>query len=149
MQSQTEVVVKQLAFRLENATSIERIDALQELQSITKTEPDVVGAISLQKVLDLLREHGSSDEYQEALDLIYRLIKCKDKGAAKANSTLILSEQSNIELMLDLLEHEDLMIGVMTSQILTELHANDGLQLETQIQLCPDGTLNYLPFCKI
>ena len=30
----------------------------------------------MQLLLDLLKEQGSTEEYQEALDLIYRLIKC-------------------------------------------------------------------------
>jgi hypothetical protein len=41
----------------------------------------------------------------------------------------------------DLLEHEDLTVGVMASQILTEIHAIDALKLENCIQNCPAGTL--------
>lgn len=133
------VTVKQIASRLENATSLERIDALQELQSIAKQSPEIVGEHSLNKVLDFLKEQGSSEEYQEALDLIYRLVKCRDKVAAQKNTAIVLGDARSVELLLELLEHEDLMVGVMTSQILTEIHANDGATLESQIQMCPDG----------
>jgi hypothetical protein len=40
----------------------------------------------------------------------------------------------------DLLEHEDLTVGVMTSQILTEVHAIDPMKLEECIQDCPAGS---------
>ncbi len=90
-------------------------------------------------MLDFLKEQGSSEEYQEALDLIFRLVKSKDKVAAKKNADIILEETGNVELLLDLLEHEDPIIGVTTSQILTEIHAVDGASLEAQIQMCPDG----------
>ena len=139
------VNINQLASRLENATSSERIDALQELQSLARSTPDVVGAFSLKRVLDFLQEQGSAEEYQEALDLIYRLVKCRDKVAAKANTDIILAETSAVELLLDLLEHEDLTVGVMASQILTEIHSNNGPTLEEQIQQCPDGTK--IDFC--
>ena len=46
---------------------------------------------------------------------------------------------SYVELLMDLLEHEDLTVGVMASQIMTELHSLDGPLLESQIQKCPDG----------
>ena len=42
---------------------------------------------------------------------------------------------------LDLLEHEDLTVGVMTSQILTEVHAIDPMKLEECIQDCPAGSI--------
>ena len=139
MASDQIVAVNQLASRLENATSIERIDALQDLQSHARTAPEIVGSLSLKKVLDFLQEQGSAEEYQEALDLIYRLVKCKDQRAAKANTDIILDDGNAIELLLDLLNHEDLTVGVMTSQILTEIHACNGSSLEMQIQQCPDG----------
>ena len=139
MASDQIVAVNQLASRLENATSVERIDALQELQSHARTAPEIVGSLSLKKVLDFLQEQGSAEEYQEALDLIYRLVKCKDQRAAKANTDIILDDGNAIELLLDLLNHEDLTVGVMTSQILTEIHACNGSSLEMQIQQCPDG----------
>lgn len=139
MDSEKVFLVKQLANRLESASSGERIDALQELQSLARSHPDIVGEHSLQRVLNFLKEQGSAEEYQESLDVLYRLVKSKDKIAAKANTTIVLSDLSNTELLLDLLEHEDLTVGVMTSQILTEIHANDGPDLEAAIQQCPDG----------
>jgi hypothetical protein len=139
MASDQTVLISQLANRLQNATNVERIYALQELQNHAKVTPELVGSLSLKRVLDFLQEQGSAEEYQEALDLIYRLVKCRDQGAAKANTDLILADSNAVELLLDLLNHEDLTVGVMTSQILTELHGNNGAGLELQIQQCPDG----------
>jgi len=150
MASDQIVVINQLASRLENATSTERIYALQELQSHAKVNPDIVGSFSLKKVLDFLQEQGSAEEYQEALDLIYRLVKCRDKVAAASNANIILGDTNAVELLLDLLNHEDLTVGVMTSQILTEIHAANGPSLELQIQQCPDGKVIHTPsvhFC--
>lgn len=98
-----------------------------------------VGEYALKQILDFLKQQGSTEEYQEALDLMYRLIKLRDQDYAKKNTTIILEDYSNVELFLDLLDHEDLTVGVMTSQIMTELHANDGITLEALIQKCPDG----------
>ena len=139
MSGNQSLVIKQLAHRLESASSSERIDALQELQSLARTSPDLVGEIALKKTFDLLREQSSAEEYSEALDLTSRLVKCRDKAIALANTRTVLSDTSNVEMLLELLEHEDLTVGVMTSQILTELHANDGSTLEAQIQQCPEG----------
>lgn len=133
------IVINQLASRLENATSIERVYALQELQSHARAAPEIVGSLSLRKILDFLQEQGSAEEYQEALDVIYRLVKCKDQRASAANAGIILGDVNAVELLLDLLNHEDLTVGVMTSQILTEIHACNGAALEQQIQQIPDG----------
>lgn len=133
------VAVKQLAHRLESASSSERVEALSELQSLARTSPDVVGEIALLKTLNLLKDQSSPEEYCEALDLILRLIKCRNKDVSKINTILILDDPANVELLLELLEHSDLTVGVMTSQILTELHANEGKILEQQIQQCPDS----------
>jgi hypothetical protein len=137
--SDTELQVKQLVNRLEDASSGDKLDALQELQNLAKNEARVVGHYSLQRIFDFLREQGSSEEYQESLDLVYRLLKNKDKDAALANNAIVLSDIKNIELLLDLLEHEDLTIGVMSSQILTEIHSMNGNILESLIQDCPAG----------
>lgn len=140
MESSIATTAKQLVGRLEDATSSERIDALLELQTLAKTDGRVVGELTLQRVLDFLREQGSTEEYQESLDLIYKLVKnVRDPTTSKKNSSIILANISNVELLLDLLEHEDLTVGVMTSQILTEVHTNEGRDLEKQIQDCPAG----------
>lgn len=86
-------------------------DALQELQNIAKQFPGIVGEFALKKELDFLEDLGNSEEYQEALDLIFRLVKSKDKVATKKNTDIILEETDNVELLLDLLEHEDPIIG--------------------------------------
>ena len=135
------VLIQQLVSRLENATTSERLDALQELQTLARSEAKLVGAYALQKVLDFLKDQGSAEEYQEALDLIDRLIKNRDKDAALANTEIVLTVTSNVELLLDLLEHKDATVGVMTSQILTEVHANDPIKLESCIQDCPAGRI--------
>jgi hypothetical protein len=133
------VSIKQLTSRLESSVSAERIDALQELQAASRTSPDAVGEYALKNVFDLLRSQSSSEEYSEALDLTSRLIKTRDRDASMKNTERIISDEGNVELLLDLLEHSDMMVGVMTSEILTELHSNDREGLEAQIQRCPDG----------
>ena len=126
--------ITQLSNRLSSASySNERVDALQELH------PDAVGELTLKKVLDFLRDQDDIEECQEALDLISRLIKCRDKLISKLNTDIVLDDHKNVELLLDLLNHEDLTIGVMTSQILTEVHTCNGTRLEEQIQLCSDA----------
>jgi hypothetical protein len=101
------VRVKQLTSRLENATASERLDVLQEFQTLARTEPMLIGEFALQRVLDFLKEQGSAEEYQESLDLIDRLVKTRDRTAANANTEIILSSNGNVELLLDLLEHEE------------------------------------------
>jgi hypothetical protein len=102
MSQSTVVTIRQLTSRLENATSSERLDALQELQTIARSEAKLVGDHALQNVLDFLKEQGSAEEYQESLDLIDRLIKTRDKNAAATNTSIILSNVGNVELLLGL-----------------------------------------------
>jgi hypothetical protein len=102
MSQSTVVTIRQLTSRLENATSSERLDALQELQTLARSEAKLVGDHALQNVLDFLKEQGSAEEYQESLDLIDRLIKTRDKNAAATNTSIILSNVGNVELLLGL-----------------------------------------------
>jgi hypothetical protein len=108
------------------------------------SQAKLVGEHSLTKLLEILREHGSVEEYQDVLDLITRLISTKDKDASIANTNIILSQNRNVDLLLDLLEHEDMTIGVMTSQILSEIHHLNGAKLESEIQSCPEGMTKLL-----
>lgn len=84
-------------------------------------------------------EQGNTEEYQETLDLIVRLVKCRDSSVSAANVTLVLQEPRNVELLLDLLEHEDLTVAVMVNQVLSEVYTHDGATLERLIQDCPAG----------
>ena len=134
---------------------------MEELQHILK-KPNTahfIGQNALKSILQFLsQQQVSVEEYQEDLDLIdrffsiknasshwpliltfLRLIKTREIDAAHGNATIILSEASYVELLLDLLDHEDLTVGVMASQIMTELHSHGGEKLELQIQKCPDG----------
>ena len=104
--------------------------------------------LTLQKIIELLKEQGDADEYMEALEVITKLLECKDSTVASNNSALILSTAGNVELFLDLLEHDDPLIGVMSSDILTLLHKLSPSQLEAAVQACPEGMnklLNRLP----
>ena len=104
--SQSAVVrVKQLTSRLENATASERLDALQEFQTLARTEAKLIGQYALQSVLDFLNERWSAEEYQESLDLIDRLIKTRDRDAAIANTGIILSSTGNVELLIGVSLH--------------------------------------------
>lgn len=51
----------------------------------------------------------------------------------------MLGDPETVELLLDLLEHEDLTVGVMTAQVLSQFHVQDPRALEAAIQLCPNG----------
>ena len=102
----------------------------------------------MELILDLLKEHGDSDEYIEALELVSKLVKPKAGEAAKVNALKILEDAMKIELLLDLLEHEDGLVGVMASEILTNIHTIAGEDLEKTIQDCPAGMtklLNRMP----
>lgn len=63
-------------------------------------------------VVDLLKENGEPDEYTEALDLISRLVNPKYGKAASDNATILLGDVKTVELLLDLLEHEDGLVNV-------------------------------------
>lgn len=137
--AQINTAIRQLVSRLEDARSDEKLDTLQELQKLARTEAKLIGELCIQRIFEFLRESGSAEEYQESLDLILRLLKTKDSSTSTANTAIVLADVKNVELLLDLLEHEDLTVGVMSSQILTELHTKDGATLETQIHDCPAG----------
>lgn len=132
-------------YRLESGTSTlrERLSAINELQNIARVEPEEVGLFALQKIMDILRRDDSSiEELQEALDLVEKLVaRRSNSGAGKSNSELLLSDTSNIELLLDLLEHDDVITGVTAIKILTDLHLNDSVYLEKSIQQCPNGRM--------
>ena len=113
------------------------------MQALAKSNALEVGKHSLQRLVDLLKEQGITEEYEEALDLINRLVKTKDPAAAASNTAIILADVMNVELLLDLLEHSDPLVGVMTSEILTEIHSVAGASLELAIQDCPAGIIQY------
>jgi hypothetical protein len=75
-------------------------------------------------------------------------VKSKIESASELNTKLILNEMNQVELLLDLLEHEDVLVGVMASEILTKMHAVASDELEQTIQDCPAGLtklLNRMP----
>ena len=87
------VTIRQLANRLESATaSSERVDSLQELQALARSHPEEVGEYSMPQLLDLLHEQAGYEEYMEALDLLFRLIKHKNASAAATNTVLVLGD---------------------------------------------------------
>jgi hypothetical protein len=135
--------IKQYLNRLDDSSSGERIQALEELQNFTRTSPILVGELSIQRVFEFLYDRGSSEEYLESLDLLHRLISSRDTAAAIYNVDLILSNKTNVELLLDLLEHHDITVAVMVSQVLTQLHHHRSIRLESLIQDYPDGWLKY------
>ena len=132
--------IRQMTIRLESdATTAERLEALEQLQGMARTQSAAVGEVALGKAFEILQDGRSAEESQEALELINKLVTSRDRTAALSNTSLLLSQRDHVELLLYLLEHEDLTVGVQTSQILTELHANDGARLEALIQNCPEG----------
>jgi len=113
--------------------------SLHATQQLARLHPRLVCQEALPRILQVLQDRASSEEYTECLYVLDSLVKCKDPAATAANAEQILEDSSNAELLLDLLEHADPTIGVMASQVLTELHAADAARLEDLIQLCPDG----------
>ena len=109
------------------------------MQTLAKSYPADVGQTSLQVILDLLRDHGTAEEYQECLELLSLLIKNGNETVSKENANHLVSEASNVELLLDLLEHEDGLIGIMASEILRDAHSLAPAKLEQSIQDCPAG----------
>lgn len=103
-----------------------------------------MGQQTLQIVVDLLKENGERDEYMEALDLISRLVNPKYGRAASDNAAILLNDVMTIELLLDLLEHEDGLVAVMASEILTNIHSLESCRLESMIQKCPAGMTKLL-----
>lgn len=82
------------------------------------------------------------------MELISKLVKSKVSNAAELNTKIIVQEMNHVELLLDLLEHENVLIGVMASEILTSMHAVARNDLEKTIQDCPAGLtklLNRMP----
>lgn len=131
--------VRQLAARLEDATSSERIKSLEELQTLSKMYPTQVCEIALRSLLDVLQERGSAEEYLETLNVLEILIKSNDSSISLKNVNAILSEGGSVELLLDLLDHSDATVGVMASQTLTQLHNSNSSKVESMIQNIPDG----------
>jgi hypothetical protein len=95
-------------------------------------------------VVDLLKENGEPDEYTEALDLISRLVNPRYGQAASANAAILLGDVMTVELLLDLLEHQDGLVAVMASEILTSIHSLEAERLESMIQMCPAGMTKLL-----
>lgn len=135
------LTIRQLSSRLEDANSKERVEALEALQNFARSYSALVGEHALSRILELLRENLPIEVQQEALDVISRLVRksAQFSSAAIDNSNIILAEQRNVDLLLDLLEHDDLTVAVMTSQVLTEIHSCNGAELEKRIQELPDG----------
>jgi hypothetical protein len=131
--------IRQLAARLEDATSSERIQSLEDLQTLSKQHPSQVCEIALRSLLDVLQERGSAEEYLETLNVLDILIKTSDSAISLKNVNSILSEGGSVEMLLDLLDHSDSTVGVMASQILSQLQSINGGKVESMIQNIPDG----------
>ena len=94
------------------------------------------------------------------LDLVYRLVQSIEKSpsppssplssspltsstravptaASIANTELVL--QKGLEYMINLLDHTDMIVGITTSQILTEMHINCPDRFEKALHDCPTG----------
>ena len=114
--------IRQLAVRLEDSTSNERIQALEELQQLAHSYPGDVCDIALERLFLCYRSGARSVEYLETLNVFDALIKSTDRVVSRKNVNAILSESSRMDLFLDLLDHEDATIGVMASQSIAAMH---------------------------
>ena len=130
--------VKQLISRLDNArNSNERLETLEKINSFCRSNAEQ-GIQFLSRLVELLHDEGSAEETQECLDIIFKLMKF-DPSKDHHNINVLLQESSNVELLLDMLEHQDITVAVMTSQILSQIHTQNPHVLENAIQSCPNG----------
>ena len=130
--------VKQLISRLDNArNSNERFETLEKINSFCRSNAEQ-GIQFLSRLVELLHDEGSAEETQECLDIIFKLMKF-DPSKDHHNINVLLQESSNVELLLDMLEHQDITVAVMTSQILSQIHTQNPHVLENAIQACPNG----------
>jgi hypothetical protein len=82
-----------------------------------------VGKNALPVLFHLLKKLTEPDEYIDSLELILKLVKSKANSTAKMNTQVILEEMAHMEFLLDLLDHEEILIAVMASEILTNMHS--------------------------
>ena len=130
--------VKQLISRLDNArNSNERLETLEKINAFCRSNAEQ-GVQFLTRLIELLHDEGSAEETQECLDVIFKLMKF-DPSPNHNNINALLQDSSNVELLLDLLEHENITVAVMTSQILSQIHTQNPSMLENAIQSCPNG----------
>ena len=130
--------VKQLISRLDNArNSSERLETLERINTFCRSNAEQ-GLQFLSRLIELLHDESSEDETQECLDILFKLMKF-DPSQNHQNITTLLQDTSNVELLLDMLEHENITVAVMTSQILSQIHSLNPNALENAIQSCPNG----------
>lgn len=149
-----EQTVNNLVCRLQCTKTSESLLVLQGLQALARVNPLDVGNYSIQALFDFLKKENVTPDdmqefqetFQETLDLICRLVNSRDSEASLSNTKIVLGSEGtrNVELLLNLLENKDMTIGIMASQILTELHRKAGPELEVIIQDCQDGMLKLL-----
>lgn len=138
------IQVRQLANRLESHSTTEKSEALSELLSLSRKNSELVGKYSIPHLFNILKENITFDEYLECLDLISSLISKNSSepdpsSPSSINALLILDDPNNLDLLLELLEHSDLTIGILVSEILSFIHFHHPKVFEKQIQNCPDG----------
>ena len=130
--------VKQLISRLDNArNSNERLETLEKINAFCRSNAEL-GVQFLTRIVELLHDEGTAEETQECLDIIFKLMKF-DPSQNHNNIIALLQDSSNVELLLDMLEHENITVAVMTSQILSQIHTQNPNALENAIQSCPNG----------
>ena len=85
----------------------------------------------------------------KVLDLIYRLVKPSDENAGKEENIVWAEKNSHsllgdLSLLVELLEHTDMVVGITSSQLLTEMHSNCGSDFEKALLDCPGAITKLL-----
>ena len=93
MSAEELVHVRHLGLRLEEATVSERLEALEELQRLSRQGqlPVLVCEETLPRLMQVLQERGSSEEYIECLYVLDSLVKCREDAHTAANAAHLTS----------------------------------------------------------
>ncbi|TFJ87089.1 hypothetical protein NSK_001423 [Nannochloropsis salina CCMP1776] len=116
----------------------DRADAVEQLQSLGKTDPSRVGRLAMPLVLDLLRARrlGQLDEgtAQGLLELLRALLSHAAPGVGREVLSLLLKNTGNLDALLDMAEKTDTLTTVATLQVLeAALEAGQG-EVECALQ---------------
>jgi hypothetical protein len=141
-----------------SALMVDRIAAIAEIKRCTTVgaHTGAIGAAGIPTLVEVLHSHfgqvddpDNSDVIQAVLDILIDLLTPRksqapgmDDGVDQetlANATLMLKEDTNVTILLDLLEVQDMWIRLPAIQLLTLLLNSNAEQLEKAILACPAG----------
>jgi hypothetical protein len=138
-----------------SALLVDRVAAIAEIKRCTTVgaHKGIIGAAGLPTLIEVLYSHfgqvndpDNSDVIQSVLDIMIDLLTPRESDAQDstgdevlANAVLMLKEDTNVTILLDLLEVEDMWIRLPSIQLLTLLLNSNAEQLEKAVLSCPAG----------